>query len=151
MVNFRVGALLSSNGVAYNQVTGTFSLSESSFLRSYYYAFGVDNSFQTLGIVFIAVSLLFLLIALLFRSIRAVNESLHLIQLLQLIGLCRLRYLPIVLDYYNCLIGFSYYELQFLPNGFSYLFPQFYTEQSVDSVTFVYGTGNLILNFGSVF
>jgi len=39
IIDFRAGALLAANGIPYNLVSGTFSLNDPTFIKSYYLAF----------------------------------------------------------------------------------------------------------------
>ena len=42
-VNFQAGTLITASGSSYAQLTGTFSLSNPTFLNSYYSVFGVSS------------------------------------------------------------------------------------------------------------
>lgn len=51
---------------------------------------------------------------------------------------------------YSILLGYSYFELPFVPNGFSYIFPANYREKSMEPVAFALSSHNSILNLGSI-
>lgn len=70
--------------------------------------------------------------------------------LLQVIGITRIREYPINYNIYSVLLGYSYFELPFLPNGFAYIFPPGYIEVSQDPVEFALGNHNLLLNLGAI-
>jgi hypothetical protein len=73
------------------------------------------------------------------------------VQSIQMVGLMRVRVLPIVLSVYNVLVGFSYYEMQFVPNPLIFFIPGFTpNEITSDSAKMVYGFQNLINNYASL-
>lgn len=72
------------------------------------------------------------------------------IQLIQIIGLSRIRPFPFEFDFYNTLKGFSCFELLFIPNGLANIYPDLYTEVSIDSVVYSLGSQNFIIGFGSI-
>lgn len=69
---------------------------------------------------------------------------------LQVLGITRARQYPIDFDIYSVLVGYSYFELSFIPNPFSQLFPPDYVENALEPLTFSFGGQNLILNLGSI-
>ena len=48
------------------------------------------------------------------------------IMFLQVMGITRIRQYPIDFNIYSVLLGYSYFELSFIPNGFAYIFPAGY-------------------------
>ena len=46
--------------------------------------------------------------------------------LLQVLGISRIREFPINFDIYSVLVGYSYFELPFIPNVFLSIFPPGY-------------------------
>lgn len=70
--------------------------------------------------------------------------------ILQVVGITRIRQYPINFNVYSVLVGYSYFELPFLPNGFTGIFPPSYQEVSLAPVTFALGNQNLIMNLGSI-
>lgn len=72
------------------------------------------------------------------------------VMLLQVLGLTRIKVDLYDAQNYSVLHGYSYFELPFLPNAFSLLFPNSYQEDSFNSVAFAVGNHNLILNIGSI-
>lgn len=151
-ITFSAGALISANGSAYNQLTNEVSLTNPTFLSSYIQTFSQTNLIQAQGISFILLSFLLLLLSLFAASdVNINNDCMALVQLIQIYGLSRIRPFPFELDFYNFIYGFSHYELSFIPNGFSYIFPSSYSQASIDSISFAIGSQNLVLNFGSIF
>lgn len=69
---------------------------------------------------------------------------------LQVLGLTRARQYPIDFDVFSVLVGYSYYELSFVPNGFASMFAPAYLENSLQPLAFTFGSQNLILNLGSI-
>ena len=69
---------------------------------------------------------------------------------LQVLGIIRARQYPINFDIYSVLLGYSYYELPFIPNGFIQLFPVSYVENALEPLTFAFGGQNFITNLGSI-
>ena len=59
-VNFQAGTLLTSSGTVYNQLTGSVSLSNPSYLNSYYATFDRNLFLQAEGIIFILLSFILL-------------------------------------------------------------------------------------------
>jgi len=47
-------------------------------------------------------------------------------------------------------VGYSYFELSFIPNGFEDIFPVYYREISLQPFVFTFGNQNLITNLGSI-
>ena len=78
------------------------------------------------------------------------HEMMAFIMLLQVMGLTRIREYPINFNIYSVLLGFSHFELSFIPNGFSYIFPAGYQEQSLQPVAFALGSHNSLLNLGPI-
>jgi hypothetical protein len=73
------------------------------------------------------------------------------VQSVQMVGLMRVRVFPIVLSVHNVLVGFSYFEMPFIPNPLTYFIPGFTpNEITTDSAKMVYGSQNLINNFASL-
>ena len=72
------------------------------------------------------------------------------IMFLQVIGISRIRQYPIDFNIYSVLLGYSYFELSFIPNGFAYIFPAGYREISLDPVAFALSSHNAVLNLGSI-
>ena len=52
------------------------------------------------------------------------------IMFLQVLGITRIREFPINFDVFSVLVGYSYFEMPFLPNFISGLFPASYQENS---------------------
>ena len=50
---------------------------------------------------------------------------LMLVQVVQMVGLMRVRTFPVFLPAYNVLDGFSYLEFQYIPNPLTYFIPGF--------------------------
>jgi hypothetical protein len=120
-------------------------------VASYYNAYGRNLHDQIEGIVFVVLSTFLLVLSLCFRSEEAVGEAAAYVQLVQMVGLMRVRALPIVLSVYNVFVGFSYYELQYIPNPLTYFISTFTLQEAAsDSATLVYGSQNIIYNFGSL-
>lgn len=60
-VSFRAGALVSSNGTVYNQLTSAVSLNSPSYISSYISVFSNLINLQVEGIIFVLISFLVLL------------------------------------------------------------------------------------------
>jgi hypothetical protein len=65
---------------------------------------------------------LLLIFQLVIANRKGYHEMLSFIMLLQVLGISRIRQYPIDFNIYSVLLGYSYYELSFVPNGFLYLF-----------------------------
>ncbi len=73
------------------------------------------------------------------------------VQSVQMVRLMRVRVFPIVLSVHNVLVGFSYFEMPFIPNPLTCFVPGFTpNEATSDSAKMVYGSQNLINNFASL-
>ena len=72
------------------------------------------------------------------------------VQLIQIIGLSRIRPFPFDFSFYNAIRGFSCFELTFIPNGLANIYPDMYTEVSIDSAVYALGSQNFIIGFGSI-
>ena len=150
-VTFQNGTLLTADGLTYNQLTGTFSLSDPSFLNSYYSVFHNNSSLYIEGIIFCSVSFVFLMMAVFFlKNTKLIAECMSFVMMVQVFGLSRIRDLPIDFQFYNVVKGYSYYEFEYIPNLFETILKKVgYSEVAIDSAVFVYGTQNLLYNFGS--
>jgi hypothetical protein len=138
--------------MAYNQLTASVNLNTPTFIQSYLAIFSQQLNLQAEGISFVLISLILLLCAIfLIKDVWLIHECMAFVQLVQIIGLSRVRPFPFQFDFYNTLLGFSYYELSFVPNEFGLAFPNSYSETSLASAAYSYGSQNFILNFGSIF
>lgn len=150
VVNFPAGSLVSANGQLYQSTTATFALSDPIFLSSYYAVFAKNITYGAEGMVFILLSVLLIIIQLVIANRKGYHEIMSFIMALQIVGLIRSKIYPIDFNVYSVLVGYSYFELSFIPNGFITLFPVNYNEIGVQSVIFSFGSHNLINNIGSI-
>lgn len=120
---FLAGTVFTPSGILYNTLSSIISLQNPVFLDSYYRAFVEDNSKQIEGIVFIIFSTLLLFLSLFLHKEKLTFSMLLFVQTVQIIGLLRVKALPIVLQIYNVLVGFSYYEISFMPNIITNIIP----------------------------
>jgi hypothetical protein len=107
-VNFRPGSVISPTGILYSSLSNEIGLENPTFLSSYYQVYGYDMSQQSEGIAFIFFSMILVVISLFFQKNNIVVEMVGYVQTIQIIGLMRVRVLPIILEVYNVLTGFSY-------------------------------------------
>jgi len=123
-VSFAGGILVSQAGQIYQTSTATFSLASPSFFQSYYTVFVSNRSAKALGIFFTCFSLLLVVLSLILLSAKSqyIHEFFAFALLIQLLGLLRIRPMPINFEVYNILRGFSLYELWFIPNIFTAIF-----------------------------
>ena len=151
-INFQAGTLITSTGSSYSQLTGTMSLSSPAYLNTYYSVFSTSLNLQIEGMVFTGISLLLFLSSLFLKSARVSAECMSLVSMVQIFGLARVKDFPFSFEYYNSLVGYSFYELRNVGNPFTYLFMQSnYSETAIDSAVFVFGSQNFLLNFGTLF
>lgn len=102
-----------------------------------------------MGITFICVSFVLYIIVLAIQEKRTYHEIMGLIMLIQCIGLTRMRGYPLDQRVYGIMLGFSQYELLFIPNVFYLNFPSGYDEYGYDAVEFAWGNHNFINHAGS--
>lgn len=150
VVDFPGTSLISADGLLYQSTTGSYSLSNPVFQASYFAIFSKDVSLSIEGIVFILLSILLLIFQLIIANRKGYHEMMAFIMLLQVLGITRIRQYPINFNIYSVLIGFSYYELPFVPNGLASIFPDSYKEYSLDPVAFTLGNHNLLPNLGPI-
>jgi len=151
-INFQAGTLLASNGSLYNQLSGTVSLSNPTFLNSYYHVFNRNIYMQAEGIIFVLISFLLLVGSYILKNNKLTAECLAFVAMIQIFGLSRVRDAPYNFSYFDTVVGYSHYEMRFVPNSFSFPFYQNnYSETSIDSAVFAFGMQNFIVAFGSIF
>lgn len=150
VINFEAGVLVSSDGTIYQSTTGNFAMSSPIFSQSFYEAFSKDISSGAEGMIFILLSIILLVFQLVITNRKGYHEILAFIMVLQVLGITRIREYPIDYDVYSVLVGYSYFELSFIPNAFKSIFPSYYTELGAPPVVFALGNHNLILNLGSI-
>lgn len=119
-------------------------------MQSYYSVFSKDVTLGAEGMIFVILSLLLLGMQLVIANRKGYHEALAFIMTLQVLGLTRARQYPIDFDVYSVLVGYSYFELSFIPNPFSQMFPPNYVENALETLTFSFGGQNLIFNLGSI-
>lgn len=95
-------------------------------------------------------SVLLLIFQLVITNRKGYHEMMAFIMLLQVFGISRIRQYPINFNIYSVLLGFSHYELSFIPSVFSLMFPPGYRERSLDPVTFALGNHNALRNLGPI-
>lgn len=108
-MTFLPGTVFTPSGIIYNTLSSTLSLQNPVFLESYYHAFVEDKNKQIEGINFIIYSSLLLVLSLFLNKKKLTVSLLLYVQNIQIIGLLRVKALPIALQIYNVLIGFSFF------------------------------------------
>lgn len=103
------------------------------------------------GIVFLILSLLLLTFQLIITDRKGYHEMMSFIMLLQVMGITRIREYPINFNIYSVLLGYSYYELPFVPNLVASTFPAGYKEESLEPVAFALGNHNALDNLCPIF
>jgi hypothetical protein len=126
VVDFPGTALISADGLLYQSTTGSYSLSDPIFQQSLYQVFAKDITLGAEGMVFLVLSLLLLIFQLVIANRKGYHEMMAFIMFLQVMGISRIRQFPIDFNIFSVLLGYSYYELPFIPNGFAYIFPPGY-------------------------
>jgi hypothetical protein len=81
--------------------------------------------------IFVILSLLLLTMQLIIANRKGYHEALSFIMTLQVLGITRARQYPMNFDIFSVLLGYSYYELSFIPNAFASLFPVNYVENAL--------------------
>lgn len=75
---------------------------------------------------FILLSIVLLVFQLIIVNRKGYHEMVSFIMLLQVLGISRIREFPINFDTYSVLVGYSYFELPFIPNIAKGIFPPGY-------------------------
>ena len=89
--------LLTASGALYHQVIETITLNNPIFMKSYYETYIDSMDYKIVGLVFVCLSIVLLLLSIMIFDIDSFNQSTFVIQIIQMIGLTRIKQFPIIL------------------------------------------------------